>query len=142
MLAADIDEGFLVEVLRVDDRRIDVGEQLEFVGAADVVPVARRAVGDDLVPVRLADLSRLERLAHPMLRGHAADPLVGFDHRGLPGPLPRTRPISMRKASDPACGRATSSSHQVFWMTIFGNLAEKSSALWATNTAVLRAICL
>src|SRR4051795_7435323 len=29
---------------------------------------------------------------------------------------------------------------QVFWMTMFGNLAEKSSAFCATNTAVLRAI--
>ena len=31
-------------------------------------------------------------------------------------------------------------SNYVFWMTILGNLPEKSSAFCATNTAVLRAI--
>ena len=109
---------FCVEVLRIDDGRVDVGEDLEFVRAADVVAVARRAVGDDLVPVDLAHLSRLERLDHPVLRRHAADPPVGFDgHRAH-------------------CTLA----FIVFWTTMFGNFDEKSSAFCATTTATLRAI--
>jgi hypothetical protein len=38
-VAVDVDEGILVEVLRIDDGAVDVGEDLEFVGAADVVAV-------------------------------------------------------------------------------------------------------
>ena len=72
----DFDEGVRVEVLRIDDGRVDVGEHLEFVRAADVVAVARRAVGNDLVAVDLAHLIRLERLDHAVLLRHAADPLV------------------------------------------------------------------
>src|SRR5262249_49118905 len=70
----DIDEALLVELLRIDDRRVDIGENLEFVGAADVVAVARRAVRDDPPVADLAHLIRLERLDHPLLGGHAANP--------------------------------------------------------------------
>src|SRR4029453_1852390 len=68
--------------LRVDDRRIDVGEDLEFARAADVVAVARRAVGNDLVPVRLPHMAGLERLDHPGRLRHPANPFIRFDHSG------------------------------------------------------------
>ena len=80
---ADVDEALLVEVLRVDHRAVDVGEDLELGRAADVVAVARSAVADDLVAVgRKAHLAGLERLDHAVLLGHAADPFVALDaHR-------------------------------------------------------------
>src|SRR5215831_135731 len=84
-VALEVDERLLVERLRVDDRRVDVGEDLEVVGAADVVAVARRSVRHNLVTVDGADLPRLERLDHPVLERHAADPFVGFDQGLLPG---------------------------------------------------------
>ncbi len=64
----------------IDDGGVEVGEELEFVRAADVVAVARRAVGHDLVAVDLAHLPGLERLDHPVIARHAADPPVGLDH--------------------------------------------------------------
>ena len=39
-------------------------------------------------------------------------------------------------------GGYTSDTAYVFWMTMFGNLAEKSSAFWATKIATLRAMAL
>ena len=66
----------------IDDGAVDVGEQLEFVRAADVVAVAGGAVGHDAATVHLLDVARLERLDHAVLLRHAADPAVGFDaHR-------------------------------------------------------------
>ena len=47
----DLDEGLRIESLGIDHRRIDVGEHLEFAGAADVVAVARGAVADDAAAV-------------------------------------------------------------------------------------------
>ena len=43
-LAFEIDEGIRIEVLRIDDRAVDVGEQLEFVRAANDLAVTRSAV--------------------------------------------------------------------------------------------------
>ena len=45
-VALEVDEGARVEVLGVDDRGVDVGEDLELVGDADVVAVGRDAVRD------------------------------------------------------------------------------------------------
>ena len=45
----------------INNGGIDVGEQLEFVRAADVVTVAGSTVGNNLVAVLLLDLPRLER---------------------------------------------------------------------------------
>src|SRR3954467_12968281 len=75
-LAAVVDEVLLVEGLRVDDGGIDVGEDLEFGRAADVVAVARGAVGPPPAAADLLHLSRLEGLDHAVFGGHAADPLV------------------------------------------------------------------
>src|SRR2546430_12362751 len=80
--AAEVDEAFRVEILRVDDGGVDVGEDLELVRAAHVVAVAGGAVGDDPLAVRLAHLPGLEGLDHAVLARHAADPVIGLDaHR-------------------------------------------------------------
>lgn len=76
-------EVFRVEVFRIDDGAVDVGEDFEFVGAADVVAVAGGAVGNNAAAALLFDLVRLERLDHAVLFGHAAYPLVGFDAHGV-----------------------------------------------------------
>src|SRR5246127_1757675 len=43
-VALEVDEGSIGEVLGIDDGRVEIREQLEFVRAADVVAVARRSV--------------------------------------------------------------------------------------------------
>ena len=78
-IAIHIDEGIGVEVFRVDDGVVEIGEQLEFAGAAHVVAVAGSAVGNDLLAVDALDLARLEGFDHAVFRRHATDPLVGFD---------------------------------------------------------------
>src|SRR3977135_437063 len=78
-IAAEVDEALLVEVLRVDDGGVDVGEDLELVRAAHVVAVAGGAIGHDPAAVHFAHLSGLERLDHRVLARHAADPVVGLD---------------------------------------------------------------
>mgnify|MGYP003380421330 CR=1 FL=1 len=55
MCIRDSHEALLVEVLRVDDRREGVGEDLELIGDAHVVAVGRDTVGDPAgadLPVR------------------------------------------------------------------------------------------
>jgi hypothetical protein len=79
VVAVHVDEALLVEVLRVDHRAVDVGEDLEFRRATDVVAVARGAVADDLVAGSFADLPGLEGLDHAGLLGHAPDPFVALD---------------------------------------------------------------
>src|SRR5690606_16260339 len=79
----DVDEAVRIELFRIDDGRVDVGEHLELARAAHVVAVAGRAVADDALAIgRVLDLPRLERLDHAVFGGHAADPLVGLDAHG------------------------------------------------------------
>src|SRR2546422_11536435 len=66
--------------------RVEIGEQLEFIRAADVVAVARRAVGNNALTVDLFHLPRLERLDHAALGRHSADPLVRLDAHRRGGP--------------------------------------------------------
>ncbi len=74
-----------VEVFRVDDGRVDVGEHLEVIGATHIVAVARHAVGDHSAVVAAAHLALDERLDHAVFLRHAANPLVRFDaHGGCP----------------------------------------------------------
>ena len=88
-IALDIDETLFVEILRVDDGAVDVGEHLEFVSAANVVAVTRRSITDDALVLAVAiddrtDLARLEGFDHAVLARHAANPLVGLDaHAGF-----------------------------------------------------------
>ena len=74
VIGSDLDEGARVEILRIDDGAVDVGEQLEFVGTADIVAVARCAVRYDALAVDLLHLVRLERFDHFVLLRHAAYP--------------------------------------------------------------------
>src|SRR5918993_2054056 len=80
-IALQVDERIGIERLRVDDRAVDVGEDLEFGRAANVVAIARRAVADDAFAVNLANLPWFEWLDHAAC-SHAANPLVALDaHR-------------------------------------------------------------
>jgi hypothetical protein len=61
--------------LGIDDGIVDIGEQLELVGNARVIAVARQAVADR----PLAALPVLERLDHPMFERLRPNPLVRHD---------------------------------------------------------------
>ena len=61
------------EVLGVDQRVVDVGEDLELVGDARVIAVGRQAVAD----AALAALALDERLDHAVLLRLLANPAVG-----------------------------------------------------------------
>ena len=78
-IAFEIDEGPRVEGLRIHDGAVDVGEDLEFVGAAHIVAIARGAVRHDALAIGLANLPRLEGLDHGLLGSHAPDPVVTLD---------------------------------------------------------------
>ena len=71
----DVHEGLRVEVLRIDDGVVDVGEDLELVADADVVTVRREAVRDDALAHLIVD----EGFDHPLFERHALDPGVVFD---------------------------------------------------------------
>ena len=62
------------EILRVDHRRVDIGEHLELVGDARVVAIAGQAVADDALALLRLD----ERLDHAVLLRHVADPAIGW----------------------------------------------------------------
>src|SRR4029453_7084003 len=74
-----VDEVAGFKVLGIDNGGIDIGEDLELIGTAHIVPVARSAVRDDLDTAVLAHLTGLEWVDHATLAGHAADPLIGLD---------------------------------------------------------------
>src|SRR5690606_19813827 len=82
-VAFDVDEAAGVEMLRVDDRRVDVGEHLELARAAHVVAVAGGAVADDPPAVGLLDLPGLVGLDHAVLFRHPPDPAVALDGHAL-----------------------------------------------------------
>ena len=70
------------EVLRIDHRGIDVGEDLELVRHARVVAVGRQAVADHALALLRLD----ERLDHAVVLRHAADPAIGHHgHQAAPG---------------------------------------------------------
>src|SRR5690606_10848272 len=94
----DVHEAGGIEGLRVDDRRVDVGEHLELARAAHVVAVAGSAVADDALafPAVAGELhlARLERLDHAVALGHPPDPAVALDAHAL---LPMWRPVARRE---------------------------------------------
>lgn len=71
-----IDEAVRVEVLRIDNGRIDVGKDLEFIRTPDIIAITGCAVGNDAPLPRISDLTAFKRLDHAVLLRHAAYPLV------------------------------------------------------------------
>src|SRR6202522_3458429 len=79
-------------MLRVHDRRIHIGENLELIRHAHVVTVRRHAVTDYAV----AHLPPLKGLDHAVFLGHLGDPLVRLHrHRFLRGGPPRDDRIAV-----------------------------------------------
>src|SRR5439155_494698 len=77
-------------------RIVDNGEDLEFVGDADVVAVGGEAKGDDADPYLVLD----KRLDHPVLERHALNPIVRFDCHYLPArgaPPPRAKHLALER---------------------------------------------
>jgi hypothetical protein len=74
-----IDETVRSEVLRVDGRAVDVGEDLEFVGDPRVIAVGRQAIADAaFAPLRLD-----EWFDHAVIKGLVANPAIGLDGHGV-----------------------------------------------------------
>ena len=71
----------------IDHGVVDVREDLELVGDADVVAVRRQPVRDDAG----AHLAILERLDHAVLARHLLDPPVGLDGHSSVGNRSRRR---------------------------------------------------
>lgn len=67
----------------IDDGAVDVGKNFKFIGAADIVAVAGRTVGDDALSVGFFDLVRLEGINHAEFFAHSAYPFVGLDAHGV-----------------------------------------------------------
>src|SRR5207237_632670 len=109
-VALDVDEGVRIEVLRVDDGAVDVGENLEFIGAADVVAVGRGAPGDDLAPFAFPHLAGREGLDHAGFFRHPAYPFIAFDsHRRASRLVNINRRFYAKTARGSAFGAAASS---------------------------------
>src|SRR5690606_10054338 len=81
-IALEIHEGLLVEALGVHDGGVDIGENLEFIGAADIVAIAAGAIAYDFMSVHFPHLTRLERADHAALR-RLPDPPVVLDTHTL-----------------------------------------------------------
>jgi len=62
-------------MFRVDDRGVDIGEDLKLIRDADIVAIRGYAEGNDA----LAHLVIDERLDHAMLLCHFADPMIWFN---------------------------------------------------------------
>ena len=81
-ITLNVDKALVVKVFRVNDRRVDIGEYLELVGAAHIVAIARHPVGNDTLALGTANLALDKGFDHPLFLGHGADPAVGFDAHG------------------------------------------------------------
>lgn len=79
VVVLDVDEALGVEMLGVNDGAVDVGEELELVGATDVVAVAGCPVRDDAPSFALFHLIRLEGVNHAVFLRHPANPCVRLD---------------------------------------------------------------
>ena len=88
------------EILGIDDRIVDIGEDLELVGDARVIAVGGQAVADR----PLAPLAVDERLDHAVLERALANPAVGHDAH--------QRALRTASASR-ACGRSPRESEDV-----------------------------
>ena len=65
-----------IKMLGVHRRRMNVGEHFKLPRAADIVAVARRAIGDQTPLAVHAHLIGRKRFDHALLLGHAANPSV------------------------------------------------------------------
>src|SRR3954447_7467874 len=99
LIGDDVDERFRIERLRIDDRVVDVGEDLELVADADVVAVGGDAVGDHAG----ADLIVDEGLDHLVLPRHPLDPAIRLDAHRLK--KARTRVRTMLRMIDVVSGK-------------------------------------
>src|SRR3546814_504162 len=68
-----VDEAVRSEILGIDDRAVDIGEDLELVGNARVIAVGGEAVADAAVAALRLD----ERFDHALRLGGFANPAVG-----------------------------------------------------------------
>lgn len=59
-IGRNINKAALIEIFRIDDRRIDIGENLELIGATNIVTIAGGAIGNDTVIVMITNLPRFE----------------------------------------------------------------------------------
>ena len=100
-------EGPLVKGLGVNDGAIDIGEDFELVGNAEVVALGREAIGNDA----FADLFFAERLDHPVVDGLLPDPTVTLNRHTTPGPgatfLPGRNSMQMGKFAPPSVRKAS-----------------------------------
>ena len=74
-----VNKALIVKVLGIDDCAVDVGEDLELIGASNVIAVAACTVADDATCFILTNLSRRERLNHAVCFSHVFDPSIVFD---------------------------------------------------------------
>src|SRR3546814_15746525 len=93
-----LDEAVMCEVLRVDDRFVDIGEDFEIVRNPRVIAIGGEAVADR--PLALLTID--ERLDPPVLERALADPLVrpdchqpGLSTTSSPPPPLSIRPLSV-----------------------------------------------
>src|SRR6056300_1939520 len=76
-IALHIDKTVGIKVLWIYDRRVSIGEDFEFVGAANIVAIGRSTVGYQLATFCIIPhLTRLKRLNHALVLGHTSDPFV------------------------------------------------------------------
>src|SRR6185369_10739122 len=78
-LTLDVDEVLLIKLFWIDDGTVDVCEEFEFVGAANVISIAGRPVGNNAPAINFLHLTRLKGIDHSILFHHTADPLIGLD---------------------------------------------------------------
>ena len=74
-----VNEAGFVKALGIDDRRIDVRENLEFIRATHIVAITRGSVADDFSFLVFPHLAGLERFDHAVRFGHAANPAIRLD---------------------------------------------------------------
>src|SRR5207244_9405237 len=74
--ALELDKGARIEMLGIHNGRVDVGEDAELIGHANIVTVRRQAEADNAI----AHLAVRKRLDYPRLDSPLADPAVRSYH--------------------------------------------------------------
>lgn len=104
-IGLDIDERLLIELLGIDHRAVDVGEDLELIRHPEVISVAGESVTDDTPVIGGTDLAFNEGFDHPVFQGHFTDPVIRTDGHN---PIIEAEERSLRKVNftDPWRGDA------------------------------------